>query len=136
MIQLALGSVYDFSIFTSSLSQTLGHDSKSFAILGIFAVAIAVFAVTTIFAGRFQDRTGPRVIASISGVVYALGYILASFVNENLLLMYLSFGVIAGMGLGLGYVCPLAAGVKWFPDKKGMVSGIVVAGFGARHLFF
>jgi len=136
MIQLALGSVYAFSIFTSSLSQTLDHDSKSFAILGIFAVAIAVFAVTMIFAGRFQDKRGPRVVASVSGVVYALGYILASFVNDNLLLMYLSYGVIGGIGLGLGYVCPLAAGVKWFPDKKGLVSGIVVAGFGAGAFIF
>ena len=73
LIQLALGAVYAFSIFTSPLSETLGLDSKSFQILGIFSAAIAVFAVTMIVAGRLQDKKGPRVVATIGGLVYGIG---------------------------------------------------------------
>jgi OFA family oxalate/formate antiporter-like MFS transporter len=136
LIQLALGSVYAFSIFTGPLSETLGYSRTSFYILGIFATAIAVFAITTIFAGRLQDRKGPRVVATLGGLVYGAGYVLASFFTDNIAMLYLSYGVIGGLGLGLGYVCPLAAVVKWFPDKKGLVSGIAVAGFGAGAFIF
>ena len=136
LIQLALGAVYAFSIFTSPLSGTLGHDSKSFAVLGIFSAAIAVFAVTMIVAGRIQDRKGPRLVATVGGLVYGAGYLLAAYSTESLGMMYLSYGVIGGIGLGLGYVCPLAAAVKWFPDKRGLVSGIAVAGFGAGAFLF
>jgi OFA family oxalate/formate antiporter-like MFS transporter len=136
LIQLALGAVYAFSIFTTPLSDTLGYDSKSFQILGIFSAAIAVFAVTMIFAGRLQDKRGPRVIATIGGLVYGASYVIAAYSTESILMMYLSYGVIGGIGLGLGYVCPLAAVVKWFPDKRGLVSGIAVAGFGAGAFIF
>ena len=136
MIQLALGAVYAFSIFTSPLAETLDQDPKSFAILGIFSAAIAVFAVTMIAAGRLQDRKGPRLVATMGGIVYGAGYLIAAHSTESLAMMYLSYGVIGGIGLGLGYVCPLAAAVKWFPDKRGLVSGIAVAGFGAGAFLF
>lgn len=136
LIQLALGAVYAFSIFTSPLSDTLGCDSKSFQILGIFSAAIAVFAVTMIFAGRLQDKKGPRIVATIGGLVYGASYVVAAYSTESIAMMYLSYGVIGGIGLGLGYVCPLAAVVKWFPDKRGLVSGIAVAGFGAGAFVF
>lgn len=136
LIQLALGSVYAFSIFTGPLSETLGYARTSLYILGIFATAIAVFALVTIFAGRVQDKKGPRVVATLGGLVYGAGYVLASFFTENIAMLYLSYGVVGGLGLGLGYVCPLAAVVKWFPDKKGLVSGIAVAGFGAGAFIF
>ena len=136
LIQLALGAVYAFSIFTSPLSDTLGCDPKSFQILGIFSAAIAVFAVTMILAGRLQDKKGPRIVATIGGLVYGASYVLAAYSTEDIAMMYISYGVIGGIGLGLGYVCPLAAVVKWFPDKRGLVSGIAVAGFGAGAFIF
>lgn len=136
MIQLALGSLYAFSIFTSPLSESLGYASSSFQILGIFAVAIAVFAVTVIPAGRLQDKRGPRMVATVGGFVVGVSYLLASVSTKDILFMYLSYGVIGGIGIGFGYVCPLAAAVKWFPDKKGLVSGIAVAGFGAGAFIF
>jgi len=136
LIQLALGSVYAFSIFTSPLSESLGYPATSFQILGIFAAAIAVFAVTLVFAGRLQDRKGPRIVATVGGLIVGAGYATASFSTESLTMMYLTYGVIGGIGLGVGYVCPLAAAVKWFPDKKGLVSGIAVAGFGAGAFLF
>ncbi|UCE44633.1 MAG: OFA family MFS transporter [Methanobacteriota archaeon] len=136
LIQLALGAVYAFSIFTSPLSEALDSDPKSFAILGIFSAAIAIFALTMIFAGRLQDRKGPRIVATAGGLAYSAGYITAAFSTESLPMMYLSYGVLGGIGLGLGYVCPLAAAVKWFPDKRGFVTGIAVAGFGAGAFLF
>ncbi len=136
MIQLALGSLYAFSIFTSELSKSLGYGAASFQILGIFAAAIAVFAFTVIFAGRMQDRKGPRIVATVGGLILGAGYMLSTFATENIVLMYSTFGVIGGIGIGFGYVCPLAAGVKWFPDKRGLVSGIAVAGFGAGAFIF
>lgn len=136
MIQLSLGSLYAFSIFTSPLSDSLNYASTSFQILGIFAVAIAVFALTVVLAGRLQDRKGPRIIATVGGLVVGAGFLLASRSTENIAMMYLSYGVVYGMGIGFGYVCPLSAAVKWFPDKKGLVSGIAVAGFGAGAFFF
>ncbi len=135
-IQLALGSLYAFSIFTSPLSESLGEPATSFQILGIFAAAIAVFAVTVIFAGKIQDKKGPRVVATFGGLILGAGYMLSSLATENMALIYLTFGVIGGIGLGFGYVCPLAAGVKWFPDRRGLVSGIAVAGFGAGAFIF
>ncbi len=136
MIQLALGSLYAFSIFTSELSNSLGYGAASFQILGIFAAAIAVFAFTVIFAGKIQDKKGPRIVATAGGLILGAGYMLSTFATESVVLMYATFGVIGGIGLGFGYVCPLAAGVKWFPDKKGLVSGIAVAGFGAGAFIF
>lgn len=136
LVQLALGAVYAFSIFTSPLSESLDYSSTSFQILGIFATSIAVFAVTVIFAGKVQDRKGPRTVATLGGLVYGAGYLMASFSTDSLAMMYLSYGVVSGVGLGLGYVCPLAAALKWFPDKKGLVGGIAVAGFGAGAFVF
>jgi OFA family oxalate/formate antiporter-like MFS transporter len=136
LVQLAFGSVYAFSIFTGPLSSSTGYGSTSFQILGIFAIAIAVFAITTIFAGRLQDKKGPRIVATLGGLTYGAGYVIASFFTDNLAMLYVSYGVIGGLGLGLGYVCPLSAVVKWFPDKKGLVSGIAVAGFGAGAFIF
>jgi len=136
LVQLALGAVYAFSIFTTPLSDSLNYAPTSFQILGIFAASLAVFAVTVIFAGKVQDKRGPRMVATVGGLVYGAGYLIASVSTDNVVMMYLSYGVVSGIGLGLGYVCPLAAALKWFPDKKGLVGGIAVAGFGAGAFLF
>ncbi len=79
-------------------------------------------------------RVGPRVVGITGGVLYGLGVILAGFLGNNLLLLYLTYGVLGGIGIGLGYIVPVATLVKWFPDKRGMITGIAVAGFGAGAL--
>jgi OFA family oxalate/formate antiporter-like MFS transporter len=101
-----------------------------------FSVGLAVFALVMIFAGRWQDKAGPRVVALTGGVVLGLGYVLASLVGTSFPLMILCIGVIGGAGIGLGYVCPIAASVKWFPDMKGFITGLAVAGFGAGAFIF
>jgi OFA family oxalate/formate antiporter-like MFS transporter len=85
--------------------------------------------------GRFQDKLGPKKVAMVGGVVYAVSYLIASVSTESIALMYVAYALL-GVGVGLGYSCPLAACIKWFPDKKGLVSGIAVAGFGAGTFVF
>jgi OFA family oxalate/formate antiporter-like MFS transporter len=95
-----------------------------------------------ILAGRWQDRIGPRKVATIGGILLGVGYLLAGLVDiisqGNALIgtlwLVLTYGIIAGAGIGFAYVCPIAALVKWFPDKKGLITGVAVAGFGAGAL--
>ncbi|MHA2229929.1 MAG: L-lactate MFS transporter, partial [Candidatus Thorarchaeota archaeon] len=109
-----------------------------------FAAGLASFALFMIAAGRWQDRVGPRKVATIGGILLGLGYILAFLVDIvaggdeviGTIWLIITYGIIGGAGIGFAYVCPIAALVKWFPDKKGTITGIAVAGFGAGALVF
>ena len=103
---------------------------------GVFSTGIMVFAIVMIFAGRWQDRVGPRVVALTGGLVLAAGYAIAGFAGPSFWAVLLSIGVIGGAGIGMGYVCPIAACVKWFPDLKGTITGLAVAGFGGGAYLF
>jgi OFA family oxalate/formate antiporter-like MFS transporter len=105
-----------------------------------YALALLFFAFTMVFAGRLQDRFGPRIIASIGGVFVGVGMIIASTAdfskNGNHAPLTLGFGVLTGMGIGLAYACATPAAVKWFhPSRRGLISGIVVAGFGLASVY-
>ncbi len=103
----------------------------------IFSAGLASFALVMIFAGRWQDKSGPRLVAMVGGIILGLGYLLAGLIGgSNHILMLIFVGIIGGGGIGLGYVCPIAAGAKWFPDKKGLISGLAVAGFGGGGFIF
>ncbi|MBN1390519.1 MAG: OFA family MFS transporter [Candidatus Thermoplasmatota archaeon] len=102
----------------------------------IFATGLFFFALFTIFGGRLSKRYGPRNIAIIGGAVLGAGYILASFMGTSFLGLIFAIGMLGGIGIGLGYVVPIAVGVKWFPDKKGLISGLAVAGFGFGALLW
>jgi OFA family oxalate/formate antiporter-like MFS transporter len=132
---LALGSIYAWSVFNKPLAHDLGEPSKSLQVLGIFATSLAGFGLFVQVGGRLQDKRGPRQIAMLSGVVYALGYVISSQYTDNIAMMYAGYAVI-GVGVGLGYSCALSCCVKWFPDKRGLVSGLSVAGFGAGTFIF
>ncbi len=134
LIQLALGSIYAWSAFTGPLqgTQSLASEfafSKTETQL-IFSVGLLVFAIFTIIGGRLQTKLGPMKVALMGGVLLGLGYILASFMGPSFIGKLFFLGVMAGAGIGLAYVVPIATAVKWFPDKKGLVSGLAVAGFG------
>jgi len=134
LIQLALGAIYAWSAFTTPLQGAPGSISE-FAFnktqtQAIFSAGLATFAIFTIIGGRLQNKIGPRKVALAGGVLLGLGYILASFVGASFVGKLLFIGILAGAGIGLAYVVPIAIGVKWFPDKKGLVSGLAVAGFG------
>jgi MFS transporter, OFA family, oxalate/formate antiporter len=105
-----------------------------------YALALLFFGFTMIFAGRLQDKFGPRLIATIGGVFVGIGMIIASFANfgakGNHLPLILGFGVMTGMGIGLAYACATPAAVKWFhPSKRGLIAGLVVAGFGLASVY-
>jgi OFA family oxalate/formate antiporter-like MFS transporter len=89
-------------------------------------------------AGRLQDRIGPRKVASIGGILLGLSFLIAALIvgGDRPWALYLTYGIIGGAGIGFGYVCPIAAAVKWYPDKRGLITGLAVAGFGAGALFF
>jgi OFA family oxalate/formate antiporter-like MFS transporter len=129
MIQVALGAIYAWSAFTGALQSNAFGFSKT-ETQAIFSAGLATFAIFTIIGGRLTKKYSPRIIALLGGVILGLGYILASFVGANFALKLLLLGVMGGAGIGLVYVVPIAVGVKWFPDKKGLVSGLAVAGFG------
>jgi OFA family oxalate/formate antiporter-like MFS transporter len=134
MIQLALGAIYAWSAFTTPLQGTDTAISE-FAFnktqtQAIFSAGLATFAIFTIIGGRLSKKYGPRKIALLGGIFLGLGYILSSFVGASFPLKLILIGIVGGAGIGLAYVVPIAVGVKWFPDKKGLVSGLAVAGFG------
>jgi OFA family oxalate/formate antiporter-like MFS transporter len=100
----------------------------------IFEVAIFVLGIASFIGGLWMKRVGPRPIALVAALCYGAGWVLAGQVGGNLLAFTLSYGVLGGFGLGLGYIVPLATLIKWFPDKRGMITGLTVAGFGAGAL--
>ena len=103
----------------------------------IFAAGLATFALVMIMAGRWQDKIGPRKVAIMGGLVLGFGYLLQGVLGgTSFWSMFFCIGIIGGAGIGLGYVCPIAACVKWFPDLKGFVTGLAVAGFGAGAFIF
>jgi len=134
MIQLALGAIYAWSAFTTPLQGNIDFASE-FAFnktqtQAIFSAGLATFAIFTIIGGRLQKKYSPRKIALLGGIFLGFGYIASSFVGASFPLKLLCIGILGGAGIGLAYVVPIAVGVKWFPDKKGLVSGLAVAGFG------
>lgn len=134
IIQVCLGAIYSWSVFVNPLKEDFSYTTTQTQI--IFSLALATFALTMIFAGKLQDNRGPRTVATLGGVVLGAGYLFASLTGGDFPLLALAVGVIGGAGIGLGYVCPIAACVKWFPDKRGMVTGLAVAGFGAGAWIF
>jgi len=97
----------------------------------VFGVGLAAFAVVMVLAGRLMPKTGPMPLALLGGLVLGAGYVLGGLVaGKSVAMMIIFIGAIGGAGIGLGYVVPIAVGMRWFPDKKGLVSGLAVAGFG------
>src|SRR5918911_3894937 len=132
VMQVALGAVYAWSVFRIPLSNAYG--SSVSAVNTTFSIAILALGFAAFFGGLWMNRSGPRVVALSAGALYGAGIFLASFAEPSLWILYLTYGVIAGIGIGLGYIVPVATLIKWFPDKRGFITGIAVAGFGAGAL--
>ncbi|MDO9537202.1 MAG: OFA family MFS transporter [Thermoplasmata archaeon] len=134
LIQLALGAIYAWSAFTTPLQgNALNPSEYGFSkteVQLIFSAGLASFAVLVIIAGRLLKTHSPRNIALLGGVILGLGYLLGGLVGASFIGKLFTIGIIGGAGIGLAYVVPIATGVKWFPDKKGLVTGLAVAGFG------
>lgn len=134
MIQLALGAIYAWSAFTTPLQGTATTPSQfNFSkteTQAIFSAGLATFAIVMILAGRLQQKIAPRNVAVLGGLLLGAGYILAGFTGASFIGKLLTIGIVGGAGIGFAYVVPIAVGVRWFPDKKGLLSGLAVAGFG------
>ena len=130
-LQIALGAVYAWSVFRVPLAKQFGWSISEVTLT--FTISIFVLGFAAFFGGLWLNRKGPRVVALTGGALYGLGVFLASF-SHHLWWLYLSYGVIGGIGLGLGYIVPVAVLVKWFPDRRGLITGIAVGGFGAGAL--
>lgn len=128
LMQLALGGVYAWSAFVPALREH--HALAGWQAGLIFGTSIAVFTLTMVAAGRKLDAVGPRRMALAGALFYGAGYYLAGQSDGAWTSLWLGIGVLSGVGIGLGYVCPLTACVRWFPERKGLVTGIAVAGFG------
>ncbi len=131
MIQLALGAIYAWSVFTPKLTAESGvYKFTAGEAAWIFSAGLFFFALVMIWAGRQLTTIGPKKLAMAGGLVLGAGYVLAGFFGDSFVSQLIFIGIIGGSGIGLAYVVPIAVGVKWFPDKKGMLTGLAVAGFG------
>ncbi|RLD79588.1 MAG: MFS transporter [Bacteroidetes bacterium] len=128
LIQLALGAIYAWSVFTPKLTEA-GWSKMETQV--VFSVGLVAFALFMVFAGKKLTAWGPRNLAIIGGVILGLGYALAGiFGGTDFWALTILIGLIGGAGIGFAYVVPIAVGMRWFPDKKGMITGLAVAGFG------
>ncbi|HMO03746.1 MAG TPA: MFS transporter [Kiritimatiellia bacterium] len=128
LMQLALGGVYAWSAFVPALREH--HALAGWQAGLIFGTSIAAFTLTMVAAGRHLDRVGPRRMALAGALFYGAGYYVAGASDGEWPSLWMGIGLLSGVGIGLGYVCPLTACVRWFPARKGLVTGIAVAGFG------
>ena len=132
VLQIALGAVYAWSVFRTPLTTTFHWTIPQVTLA--FTIAIFTLGIASFVGGLWMRTVGPRVVAMTAGVLYGLGVFLAVFSDHGLWVLYVTYGVIGGAGLGLGYIVPIAVLVKWFPERRGFITGVAVAGFGAGAL--
>ena len=133
LMNLALGTLYAWSIFVAPLEKEFGW--KRAQTSTVFGIAVVVFALTFVVAGRLQDKYGPFRISLIGGILVSLGFFLCSY-THTLTWLYVCFGVIGGLGNGFGYSTPIPVMAKWFPDKRGLAVGLAVGGYGGGSAIF
>jgi len=131
LIQLALGAIYAWSVFTARLTDAAGtYAFTASQTAWIFSAGLATFATVMVLAGRILPRVGPRPLTVAGGLLLGGGYVLGGLFGDSFWVQLLSIGIVGGAGIGLAYVVPIAVCIKWFPDKKGLITGLAVAGFG------
>jgi MFS transporter, OFA family, oxalate/formate antiporter len=131
-LQMALGASYSWSVFRIPLVKEFGWTIAQVSFT--FAICWFFLGCTASLGGLWLNRRGPRIVAIVAGFLWGGGVFLTSFAAHKLWLLYLAFGVIGGTGLGMGYIVPIAVLVKWFPERRGLITGIAVGGFGAGSL--
>ncbi len=136
VVMTSLGTIYSWSLFTQPLIASFGWSNTT--VTWTFALATFSLSLGALFGGRWQDRFGPRAVALIGVLLWGIGNVLAGLGTPHFgpPWLYLTYGVIGGFGVGMGYITPVAVVTKWFPDRRGLGSGMVVMGFGLGALFY
>lgn len=129
-IHISIGAVYAYSVYTKPLEASLGWGKTQVTIA--FSLAIGFLGLSAAFLGRWVERRGPRTGGRLAAVFYGGGLLVAGLavMFRSLPLFYLGYGVLGGIGLGVGYITPVATLVKWFPDRRGLATGLAIMGFG------
>jgi OFA family oxalate/formate antiporter-like MFS transporter len=135
VMQLCLGTVYAWSVFKKPLMTS--HGWSETATQATFMILMAVVGTAAVFGGTLVDKKGPRFVATVGGILFGIGTLLTGLADQigSLTLLYIGYGVVGGIGNGFGYVTPIATLIRWFPDKRGLVTGLAVMGFGAGAFF-
>ncbi len=135
VMQLCLGTVYAWSVFKKPLMGA--HGWQEFPTQLTFMILMGILGCAAAFGGTLVDKKGPRFVATIGGILFGIGTLVAGFADQtgNIYLLYIGYGVIAALGNGFGYVTPIATLIRWFPDKRGLVTGLAVMGFGFGAFF-
>ena len=133
-VHLSIGQVYAFSVFKTPLVDLF--DASQTAIGVVFSIAIAMLGLSAAFGGPWMERNGPRKAMVLSAICWSLGFVVASLglSTGQLWLVYLGYGVLGGIGLGIGYISPVSTLIKWFPDRPGLATGLAIMGFGGGAL--
>src|SRR6476620_11677709 len=133
-IHLCIGQVYATSVYKASL---VAHFDSSLTAIGIiFSIAIVMLGLSAAVMGTWVDRVGPRMAMFVASCAWALGFLVGSvgIATTQLWLVYLGYGFIGGIGLGIGYISPVSTLIKWFPDRPGLATGMAIMGFGGGAL--
>ena len=135
-IHISIGSVYAYSVMTNPVKDIFGVEEG--VIKWAFKIAILLLGLSAAFLGRWVEKVGPKVSGTTAGIFYGVGILGAGLAVqiESLTLFYICYGVIGGIGLGLGYITPVSTLVKWFPDRRGLATGMAIMGFGFAALIF
>lgn len=132
LITLMLGVTYTWSVFAGPLAENYGWSQTEVQLA--YSIMLAAFSLSMIPAGMLQDRRGPRDVVLLGGFLLGAGFIATALFAKSPLVLYVTYGLLAGAGVGFAYGAPLSAGVKWFPKNRGLVSGIIMFGFGFSSL--
>lgn len=129
-IHISIGSVYSWSVFSKPLIKMFGWNLKDVSLT--FSLAIIFLGLSAAFMGKWVEKQGPKRAATLAACFFGAGLLGAGFsiLLKSLPLLYLTYGMIGGIGLGIGYISPVSTLVKWFPDKRGMATGLAIMGFG------
>ena len=135
VMQLCLGTVYAWSVFKIPLKTTHGWAETNTQLT--FIIFMFVIGISAAFGGTLVDKKGPKVVATIGGILFGIGTLLSGLADQtgSIFLLYLAYGLIGGIGNGFCYITPIATLVRWFPDKRGLVTGLAVMGFGFGAFF-
>lgn len=133
-VHLCIGQIYAFSVFNGPLETRFGVDATPIAV--IFSIGIVMLGLSAAFGGTWVERSGPRKAMALAATCWSLGFLIAAFgiSTGQLWLVYLGYGFLGGIGLGIGYISPVSTLIKWFPDRPGLATGLAIMGFGGGAL--